>query len=141
MFDHDGNPIYYQSCKQTGTHVEDYSPEPITISSQFADGITPGRFMEFEVARGKERLSMPTRVFADKYRQEADGLVRLPALEPRGGERQKTCLRLLLDRMPSCSRYFATVRRAMSMPLFLSSSTIFWSECGRLAILGGRPAP
>jgi CheY-like chemotaxis protein len=38
---------------------------------------------------------------------------------------QNTCLRLLDDRIPSCSRYFATVRRAMSMPVFLSSSTIF----------------
>src|SRR5204863_6111486 len=46
---------------------------------------------------------------------------------------QNICLRFELLRMPICSRYLATVRRAMSMPPFLSSSTIFWSECGRLA--------
>jgi len=66
MFDHEGTPIYDQSCKQTGTHIEDYSPDPITISAQLAGGITPGKFMEFDVARGKERPSMPSRVWTDK---------------------------------------------------------------------------
>jgi len=37
-------------------------------------------------------------------------------------------LRLLEGSTPSTSRYLATLRRAISIPWLLSSSTIFWSE-------------
>src|SRR5579872_4072718 len=44
---------------------------------------------------------------------------------------QKSFLRLLEERIPSISRYFATVRRAIWMPSRLArSSTICWSDSG-----------
>ena len=112
MFENDGTPIYAQNCHVTGTAIEDFRPEPIEVSAQHAGGLTPGRFMEFEVARGKERLSMPTRVWTDKNEKK---LAAWYGFDSRRRAGQNTCLRLLLDRMPSCSRYFATVRRAISM--------------------------
>ena len=66
MFDHDGRPIYDQSC--SGKVVTaDVSPDPITVPAHLSEGIKPGRLITFGVSNSQEkRISMPLEVYADK---------------------------------------------------------------------------
>ncbi len=62
----DGRVIYAQKCTVTGTETVDYKEDDILVPTELAAGLAPGRLVEFEVARGKERLSFPVRIYSDK---------------------------------------------------------------------------
>ena len=66
MFAHDGRPIYYRKCKGSVQKV-DVSPNPINIPAHLAEGITPGKLVNFGVSNSQERrISMPFEIYADK---------------------------------------------------------------------------
>ncbi len=72
MFDHSGRPIYYRKCKDTGMITVDATPIPMTIPTEWTDGIKVGALVEFETARGNDvnRYGMPIAVFADKNKKK-----------------------------------------------------------------------
>ena len=70
MFDHGGSPIYYSACKDTGMVTYNNTPADIKIPAEWADGIKAGAVLEYTTARGEDRVSLPTAVYADKTRKQ-----------------------------------------------------------------------
>ena len=65
MFDpHNGAPIYYRECHDTGLVWVETTPEPITVPTELAVGIVVGAVMDYEAKPG--RVALPTAVYADK---------------------------------------------------------------------------
>lgn len=71
-FRHDGTPIYYRSCRDTGMVTIDITPDDITIPEAWADNIAAGVWLEFEskIGEAPARVALPTAVYKDKAKKK-----------------------------------------------------------------------
>ncbi len=71
-WDHDGRPIYYRKCKDTGLVWINTTPEPITVPKEWSEGIKAGAVVKFDATPAYNkgfRYGLPLVVYADKKKK------------------------------------------------------------------------
>jgi hypothetical protein len=72
--DNNGNLIYEEKCKVTGSKKMSSTENPVEVPADFAGGLAPGQMVVMSLdSKGGQRHAIPTAVYADKDKKKLIG--------------------------------------------------------------------